>query len=181
VNHAIGLITIRLSKLEQLLEESAAASTSRAGAGVGAEEEEQIQLLKTTIQGLENRLKALELVPPPDVNTDVVPRIEAIEARTKTWETHLGAQSANLGKHSIDVLKLTRDLTETKDLLKTFMMKYDYFTNDIHTRVAEIEQAAFAPVGEEPGESGESGGEEPGEESSAASGQQEGEASSASI
>jgi hypothetical protein len=39
------------------------------------------------------------------------------------------------------LLKIERDLVETKDLLKTFMMKYDAFASETTTKFSDFEYA----------------------------------------
>jgi len=51
------------------------------------------------------------------------------------------ARSAVVAKHTEQLFKFERDLLETKDILKTFMIKYDMFASEINTRFEDYEMA----------------------------------------
>jgi hypothetical protein len=46
-----------------------------------------------------------------------------------------------IAKHSEQLFRFDRDLVETKDLLKTFMMKYDSFVSETTERFGDFELA----------------------------------------
>ena len=46
-----------------------------------------------------------------------------------------------IAKHGEQIFKFDRDLVETKDLLKTFMLKYDAFVNETNDRFGDFELA----------------------------------------
>ena len=50
-------------------------------------------------------------------------------------------QSLVIAKHTEQLFKFDRDLVETKDLLKTFMIKYDMFTSETNNKFADYELA----------------------------------------
>jgi hypothetical protein len=49
--------------------------------------------------------------------------------------------SLAIAKHTEQLFKFDRDLVETKDLLKTFMIKYDMFATDTNNKFADYEIA----------------------------------------
>lgn len=49
--------------------------------------------------------------------------------------------SLAISKHTEQLFKFDRDLVETKDLLKTFMIKYDMFTSETNNKFADYELA----------------------------------------
>jgi hypothetical protein len=46
-----------------------------------------------------------------------------------------------IAKHAEQIFKFDRDLVETKDLLKTFMLKYDSFVSETNDRFGDFELA----------------------------------------
>jgi hypothetical protein len=46
-----------------------------------------------------------------------------------------------ISKHTEQLFKVERELIETKDILKTFMLKYDTFVNDTNTKFIDYENA----------------------------------------
>ena len=46
-----------------------------------------------------------------------------------------------IAKHTEQLFKFERELIETKDILKTFMLKYDAFTNDTNDKFTDFETA----------------------------------------
>jgi hypothetical protein len=80
-----------------------------------------------------------------------------------------------ISKNTEQLFKVERDLTETKDILKTFMMKYDLFTDetnnkftDYETALSELEKNIFTKNNEEDLVDGE---EENGQENSEVNGE----------
>jgi hypothetical protein len=56
-------------------------------------------------------------------------------------EQSMSKQSSEFIKQSEQIFKFNRDLVETKDLLKTFMMKYDGFCNEVGQQFIDYETA----------------------------------------
>jgi hypothetical protein len=55
--------------------------------------------------------------------------LKTLQGKIEYIEKNLDKMGIITGKQSQDLLQFTRDFTQTKDLLKTFMLKYDFFTN----------------------------------------------------
>lgn len=126
VPEAIGLITIRLSKVEQSLQNMPdGSSLSSSSASANATD-------PGVLQSLVHRIDTLERGQSDDSTKQQVQRMSLDQA-----------------KHAEQLLRITRDLTETKDLLKTFMLKYDAFTQDMLARLDELSAAAVAVPGAE--------------------------------
>jgi Mg2+ and Co2+ transporter CorA len=47
----------------------------------------------------------------------------------------------SIAKHTEQLFKFERELVETKDILKTFMLKYDAFTNETNEKFTDFETA----------------------------------------
>jgi hypothetical protein len=154
VSDAIGLITLRLGRVEQWI--------------IDTDHEEQVNGKSSASSAIPDNHKIID----SSVLTTIINRLDSLEKSAKNNEGQAGnnGQSAEeIAKLSADVKSLTeqitrvgddvvkhtlelaknneqifrfnRDLTETKDILKTFMLKYDMFAQDITKNFADYEAA----------------------------------------
>lgn len=127
ISDAIGLITLRLGRVEQWFIEN---------------EHEHEKASSNTNTLMDN-----------SVLTTIINRLDSIEKNNlnnnnnqseeliKKLENDMIKYTLEQSKHTEQLFKLNRDLTETKDLLKTFMMKYDAFCQDMRQQFSDYEIA----------------------------------------
>ena len=132
ISDAIGLITLRLGRVEQYIieteHEKDINGDNNGNSGSNS--------LDTTIfNNIINRIDTLEKKDgtPEDVNK-LVEQITRIGDETSK-------HTLAISKHTEQLFRFERELTETKDILKTFMLKYDNFTKETNDRFGDFEFA----------------------------------------
>ena len=190
ISDAIGLITLRLGRVEQWIIETDHENENNDSSSSSIPDNHKI-IDSSVLTTIINRLDSLEKNGSSLLSgTGSISNEQIIELKDNV--TKLTEQFTNVGdevtKHRIELAKQTeqvfrfnRELTETKDILKSFMVKYDIFTqemtnnfSDYETALSELEKRM--PVAEEvseeedvnkeghdneEGEEGEDGDEEP--------------------
>jgi hypothetical protein len=111
-----------------------------------------------------NRLDSIENSNSKVNNSEEVTKLSEDVSKLTEQLTRIGDEGIkhNLAilKHTEQLFKFERELVETKDILKTFMIKYDMFTNetnekfnDFETALTELEKSVLPPEGQ--GEEGQ--------------------------
>ena len=124
VSDAIGLITLRLGKVEQYL-----IDVQAEGGGLGN-------------QG-ETNLPANTKLIDTSVLTSIVNRLDALEKREVAGgvSPQLQSQIVDLSSKLETVSKIERDLKDTKEMLVNLMFKYELFTKEANTKFNDHENA----------------------------------------
>lgn len=142
ISDAIGLITLRLGRVEQWIIDT------------DAENENGVGVNKSNISSIPDGCKIVE----NSVLTTIVNRLDALEKNGGSSEEITNAitlltdqfkrMADDVSKHTIEISKNTeqvyrfnRELTETKDILKSFMVKYDMFAQETAQNFADYEVA----------------------------------------
>lgn len=159
VSDAIGLITLRLGRVEQwiidtdhereIMEERGQMKTSASSAdGVSIPDNHKLidnSVLSTMISRLDGLEKLTAKTSPNSVSSEEVTQIKdeltALKSQLEQMNTHAARQSLDVAKHTEQLFKLNRELVETKDLLKQFMIKYDLFANEVTQNFSDYEYA----------------------------------------
>jgi hypothetical protein len=132
ISDAIGLITLRLGRVEQYIieteHEKDINGDNHVNSGSGS-------IDSTIFNNIVSRLDTLEKK--EGTPQDVIKLVEQITRIGDETSKHTLA----ISKHSEQLFRFERELTETKDILKTFMLKYDNFTKDSNDRFADFEYA----------------------------------------
>jgi hypothetical protein len=150
ISDAIGLITLRLGRVEQWVidtehenHENAENDNYQSGS-LNLPENSKI-IDSSILTNLISRLDSLEKREPGTNNPEEITKLS--ESVTKLTE-QIGKiveegnkHSLAIAKHTEQLFKFDRDLVETKDLLKTFMIKYDMFASDTNNKFADYEFA----------------------------------------
>ena len=119
ISDAIGLITLRLGKVEQFMIDMQLH---------GGNFNNETQANKVTIDN--------------SVLTSIVSRLDSLEKkRPTTIDTTSAANIALENANGEKISKLEKELRETKDLLMSFIMKCDLLTRETGQRFSEIESA----------------------------------------
>ena len=134
ISDAIGLITLRLGRVEQYIIET-------------EHEKEVNENEQSTSTGGSNSLDTT-------IINNIISRLDSLEKKdgspedvTKLVEqiTRIGDEASKhtlaISKHTEQLFRFERELTETKDILKTFMLKYDNFAQETNDRFNDFEFA----------------------------------------
>ena len=146
VSDAIGLITLRLGRVEQWVIDTENENEENGGKTDSFKLPENSKIIDTSIlNNIVSRIDSLEKREPGNNNPEEFNNLS--ESVTKLTE-QIGKivdegnkQSLAIAKHTEQLFKFDRDLVETKDLLKTFMIKYDMFASDTNNKFADYEFA----------------------------------------
>ena len=147
ISDAIGLITLRLGRVEQwIIDTDHEQSTSQHTGSVDFNIPENHKIVDNSVlTSMINRLDSLEKNGGSSSQTeDVKKLIEDVNILTEQFKR----MSNDVNKHTIEIAKNTeqvfrfnRELTETKDILKSFMVKYDMFTQETTQNFSDYELA----------------------------------------
>jgi len=150
ISDAIGLITLRLGRVEQWVIDTEHESHENEENGnyqtgsLNLPDNSKI-IDSSILNNIISRLDSLEKREPGTNNPEEITKLS--ESVTKLTE-QIGKivdegnkQSLAIAKHTEQLFKFDRDLVETKDLLKTFMIKYDMFASDTNNKFADYEFA----------------------------------------
>ena len=124
ISDAIGLITIRLGRVEQWM-----INSDKKEDNSGSTTNSNID--NSVLASIVHRLEQVELQPTQTMSEDTLNRI-----------TNLVSQhTIEISKHNEQIFKFNRELVETKDILKTFMIKYDLYTSETNNKFIDYESA----------------------------------------
>lgn len=156
ISDAIGLITLRLGRVEQWIIETDHEGESKSVMNVSGNHTINVPdnhkiIDNSVLSTIISRLDSLEkntILNSENNKENVSDKIIQIQDDVKT----LNEQIKNIGdivtKHTIElsknteeVFKFNRELTETKDILKSFMLKYDHFTQETSQTFSDYENA----------------------------------------
>jgi hypothetical protein len=142
ISDAVGLITLRLGRVEQWI--------------IEADHEEDLEVNNTSsgnstsidtsvLTSIFNRLDSMENSNPKVSNSEEVTKLSEDVTKLTEQLTRIGDEGIkhNLAilKHTEQLFRFERELVETKDILKTFMIKYDMFTTETNDKFTDFETA----------------------------------------
>jgi hypothetical protein len=151
ISDAIGLITLRLGRVEQWVidtehenHENEENGNNYQSGSLNLPDNSKI-IDSSILTNIISRIDSLEKREPGTNNSEEITKLS--ESVTKLTE-QIGKiveegnkHSLAISKHTEQLFKFDRDLVETKDLLKTFMIKYDMFTSETNNKFADYEFA----------------------------------------
>ena len=137
ISDAIGLITLRLGRIEQWVIDNEDSEFS--GSSNIPENSKIVDV--SILNNIVSRLDALEKREIGDNNSKISDNVAKLTQQIDKIVEEGNKHNLAISKHTEQLFKFDRDLVETKDLLKTFMMKYDTFTCDITTKFDDYETA----------------------------------------
>lgn len=137
ISDAIGLITLRLGRVEQWVIDNEDSEFS--GSSNIPENSKIVDV--SILNNIVSRLDALEKREIGDNNSEISDNVAKLTQQIDKIVEEGNKHNLAIAKHTEQLFKFDRDLVETKDLLKTFMMKYDTFTSDITTKFDDYEIA----------------------------------------
>jgi hypothetical protein len=146
VSDAIGLITLRLGRVEQWIietdhENEVNGSNDCNNMPSGLPENSRI-IDNSILSSIINRLETVEKMPgssgaSSELSNSVTKLTEQL---TKMGEDVI-KHTMEISKHNEQMFRYNRELTETKDILKTFMIRYDGFVKESNDKFSDYEIA----------------------------------------
>jgi hypothetical protein len=152
ISDAIGLITLRLGRVEQwMMDTDTDADTDAdnkshhvAGGGDSAIPDNHKIIDNSVLATIISRIDSLEKNSGSS-NTEGVSKLSEEVSKLNDIVKRIGddmsKHSIELAKNSEQVFRFNRDLTETKDILKSFMVKYDMFAQETTNNFSDYEIA----------------------------------------
>ena len=152
ISDAIGLITLRLGRVEQWIIETdhENETNEKSTTGLSYIPDGHKLIDNATLTTIVNRLDSLEKnsgsenSPNQEITEELsklVEEINALKEQFKRMGDDVNKHTIELAKNTEQVFKFNRELTETKDILKSFMVKYDMFTQETSQNFADYELA----------------------------------------
>jgi hypothetical protein len=155
ISDAIGLITLRLGRVEQWIIDTDNDEDKQPSSNDLSSIPENHKIIDNSVlTSIINRLNSLEknsnAVSQTEETNKLSEEIKSLNEQMKSIGDVVSKHTIELAKCSEQVFKFNRDLTETKDILKSFMLKYDGFVNettqnftDYETALTELEKRVF--------------------------------------
>ena len=150
ISDAIGLITLRLGRVEQwIIETDHEEEVKQSGSGnmSGIPENHRV-IDNSVLTSIINRIDSLEKNGLSGSSTGSSEEIKKLSEDLKALTEQFKRMGDDVSKHTIELAKNTeqvfrfnRELTETKDILKSFMVKYDMFAQETTQNFSDYENA----------------------------------------
>jgi hypothetical protein len=149
VSDAIGLITLRLGRVEQwIIETEHEEGNKQLETGVMTDIPTNHKVIDNSVlTSMINRLDSLEKNG-PGLGSGSSEEVKKLIEDVKTLNEQFKRMGDDVAKHTIELAKNTeqvfrfnRELTETKDILKSFMVKYDMFAQETTQNFSDYELA----------------------------------------
>ena len=146
ISDAIGLITLRLGRVEQWIIETdhegdTKQSVSGDLSGIPSNHKVIDNSVLTTIINRIDSLEKNDTSSSPEEFTKLSEEVRTLTEQFKRMSDDVTKHNIELAKCSEQVFKFNRELTETKDILKSFMVKYDMFNQEITQNFSDYETA----------------------------------------
>jgi hypothetical protein len=150
ISDAIGLITLRLGRVEQWIIETDHEEEVKQSAGgnmSGIPENHRV-IDNSVLTSMINRIDSLEKNglsgSSAGSSEDIKKLSEDLNALTEQFKRmgdDVSKHTIELAKNTEQVFRFNRELTETKDILKSFMVKYDMFAQETTQNFTDYENA----------------------------------------
>jgi hypothetical protein len=146
ISDAIGLITLRLGRVEQWVIETEHENETKEEMTQHSNIPENSTIIDNSVfSSIMNRLETVEKKEPGTVNSEDVTKLSEDVAKLNEQLAKIVDEGVkhnlSIAKHTEQLFKFERELVETKDILKTFMIKYDLFASDTNNKFADYEFA----------------------------------------
>jgi hypothetical protein len=147
ISDAIGLITLRLGRVEQwIIETDHDEATKQSESGDLSSIPANHKVIDNSVlTSMINRLDSLEKNGIGSTSSEEVKKlvedVKILNEQFKRMGDDISKHTIELAKNTEQVFRFNRELTETKDILKTFMVKYDMFTKEITQNFSDYEIA----------------------------------------
>ncbi len=149
ISDAIGLITLRLGRVEQWIIETDHDEELKESEGVdmsGIPENHKV-IDNSVLTSIINRIDSLEknALSAGAGSSDEIKKLsddlKTLTDQFKRLGDDVSKHTIELAKNTEQVFRFNRELTETKDILKSFMVKYDMFAQETTQSFSDYETA----------------------------------------
>jgi hypothetical protein len=151
VSDAIGLITLRLGRIEQWVidtDEEQQNKETTTGEGAGIPSNHRI-IDNSVLSSIISRLDSLEKngttsnssAETSEELKQLLEDVKNLTGQFKRMGDDVSKHTIELAKNTEQVFRFNRELTETKDILKSFMVKYDMFSQETTQNFTDYELA----------------------------------------
>ena len=146
ISDAIGLITLRLGRVEKWVIETENDNTNDEVSFDNSNLPVNSKIVDNSVfTGLLNRIESLEKREFGPINNEYLTKLTddvniLTEQITKISDEGIKHNLA-ISKHTEQLFRFERELVETKDILKTFMIKYDLFASETNNKFSDFEYA----------------------------------------
>ena len=141
IGQAIGLITIRLGQVEQWIIDTDESNENNEHTSSSTQPSIDISVISNIV----NRIDTLEKTGGGSVNNEqlgtLTEEVSKLTQQLNKFTDEGNKHSLAISKHSEQLLRFERDLVETKDIMKTFMLRYDAFVNESSEKFLDFEAA----------------------------------------
>lgn len=146
IPNAIGFLSFRLGRLEKwVMDTENEMGNSNEQLDLSNLPENSAMIDNEVLNELISKIDALENSDKTMIDnasiTNLSDEINNCKQQLVLLSNEVNTRSAVVAKHTEQLFKFERDLLETKDMLKTFMIKYDMFASEINTRFEDYEMA----------------------------------------
>ena len=142
ISDAIGLITLRLGRVEQWIIETDHDEENRETNETDNIPTNHRVIDNSILTSIINRLDSLEKNGTSLGSSEEVKKLnEEVRDQIKRIGDDVSKHTIELAKNTEQVFRFNRELTETKDILKSFMVKYDLFAMETTQTFADYEVA----------------------------------------
>lgn len=148
ISDAIGLITLRLGRVEQWVIETEHENENKTEE-ISTEHSnlpKNSRIVDNSVfASIINRLEDVEKKEPVISDNENVRKLSEDVIKLTEQLTRIGDEGVKhnlaISKHNEQLFRFERELVETKDILKTFMIRYDLFTCDTNNKFSDYEVA----------------------------------------
>ena len=147
VSDAIGLITLRLGRVEQWIIETDHENEVNGSNGPNIDSHsglpENSRIIDNSIlSSIINRLETVEKMPGSSgASSELSNSVTKLTEQLTKMGDDVIKHTMEISKHNEQMFRYNRELTETKDILKTFMIRYDGFVKESNDKFSDYEVA----------------------------------------
>ena len=148
ISDAIGLITLRLGRVEQWIIDTdhENETTEKSALTISSNIPDNHKVIDNSVlTTIINRLDTLEKnggsVTPYEDLTKLAEEFKQFKEQFERMANNVNQHTLEIAKNTEQVFRFNRELTETKDILKSFMVKYDMFTQETAQNFSDYEVA----------------------------------------
>ena len=145
ISDAIGLITLRLGRVEQWVIENDNEEKSQDLSEQSNIPQNSKIVDNSVFSSIINRLELVEKKENGNIDKEEITKLAEEVNKFTEQLTRIGDEGIKhnlaIAKHTEQLFRFERELIETKDILKTFMIKYDIFASDTESKFSDYEIA----------------------------------------
>jgi len=145
ISDAIGLVTLRLGRVEQFIIDLENGEHQHINMGISNIPDNSKIIDNSVLSSMINRLDSLEKREPATMNNEqlgqVTEDIKVIQESVKRLNDELVKTNLSAAKHSEQMLRFEREFVENKDILKSLLIKFDLFVRETNDKFTDYEYA----------------------------------------